>query len=89
MDENRTFILRGHKVVLSTDLAAFYRVEQRAILQTIRRNLEKFPEELVFELTDAEHGRLGGVRRANPYAFTEPGIDLLARLLTERDRPAP
>ncbi len=83
-------ILRGQKVVLSTDLAEHYRVGLRDILYAVRGHPERFTQERVFELTDEEYGEIktrflvlngGGLRRVNPYAFTGEGVVELQRLL--------
>ena len=49
--ETRIFLLRGQKVMLSTDLAELYRVEARALTQAVKRNTERFPEDFMFQLT--------------------------------------
>jgi hypothetical protein len=91
--EQRIFILRGHKVMLSTDLASLYEVEPRALVQAGKRNLERFPSDFMFQLTAEEFENLksqfvisswGGMRRAMPYAFTEQGVAMLASVLNSR-----
>jgi hypothetical protein len=91
--EQRIFILRGHKVMLSTDLASLYEVEPRALVQAVKRNLERFPSDFMFQLTADEFENLksqfvtsswGGMRRAMPYAFTEQGVAMLASVLNSR-----
>ncbi len=52
------FIIRGHKVMLSTDLAALYGVEPRALVQAVKRNLERFPIDFMFQLTKEEFDNL-------------------------------
>jgi hypothetical protein len=88
--EQRIFILRGHKVMLSTDLAGLYEVEPRALVQAVKRNIERFPGDFMFQLTADEFENLksqfvisswGGLRRATPYAFTEQGVAMLASVL--------
>jgi hypothetical protein len=78
--ESSILLIRGHKVILSTDLAALYDVEPRVLVQAVKRNLERFPNDFMFQLTKAEFANLksqfvtsswGGARRATPYAFTE------------------
>lgn len=49
--EKRIVLLRGHKVMLSTDLANLYDVETRALVQAVKRNRERFPEDFMFQLT--------------------------------------
>jgi hypothetical protein len=86
-------LLRGHKVMLSTHLAALYDVEPRVLMQAIKRNRERFPADFMFQLSAAEWNNLksqfvisswGGSRRAAPYAFTEQGIAMLSSVLNSR-----
>ncbi len=49
--KEKIFILRGHKVMLSTDLAEIYQVEPRILIQAVKRNLERFPDDFMFQLT--------------------------------------
>jgi hypothetical protein len=88
--EKRIVFLRGERVMLSTDLAALYGVEPRALVQAVKRNLDRFPEDFMFQLTREELGNLksqfvisswGGLRRASPYAFTEHGVAMLSSVL--------
>ena len=76
--------------MLSPDLAELYQVETRALIQAVKRNLERFPADFMFQLTDDEHTNLksrtvisswGGARRANPYAFTEHCVAMLSAVL--------
>jgi hypothetical protein len=78
--ESAIYFLRGQKVMLSTHLAALYGVEVRVLVQAVKRNLERFPKDFMFQLTRTEFANLksqfvisswGGLRRAAPYAFTE------------------
>ena len=90
--ERRIWLVRGHKVLLDADLAQLYQVETRALNQAVRRNLERFPEDFMFQLTEAEaetlrsqsvisnEDRRGG-RRYRPYAFTEQGVAMLSSVL--------
>src|SRR6266498_4232084 len=80
---NRIFLIRGERIMLSTDLAELYGVESRVLNQAVKRNLERFPQDFMFQLSDEEFKNLksqivtsswGGMRRANPYAFTEEGV---------------
>jgi hypothetical protein len=86
----RIFLLRGQKVMLSPHLAQLYRVEVRALIQAVRRNRERFPQDFCFQLTKREYqnlksqfviSRWGGARRAIPYAFTEQGVAMLSSVL--------
>jgi hypothetical protein len=79
--------------MLSTDLAELYQVEVRSLVQAVKRNQERFPEDFMFQLDDEEFVNLksqivisswGGARRANPYAFTEQGIAMLSSVLRSR-----
>src|ERR1041384_2409485 len=85
--ERRIFLARGQKVMLDFDLAELYGVETRALKQAVRRNLDRFPADFMFELSAAEiqnlvsqtvipnRGKLGG---ATPMAFTEQGVAMLS-----------
>ena len=92
--ERRILLLRGQKVMLDADLAALYDVETRTLVQTLKRNLERFPEDFMFQLTAAENERLQilrsqsvissgahGGRRYAPYAFNEQGVAMLSSIL--------
>lgn len=83
--------LRGLKVLLDADLAALYGVETRVLLQAVKRNLERFPEDFLLQLTPQEWTHLRsqivissaehGGRRYPPYAFTEQGVAMLSSVL--------
>jgi hypothetical protein len=86
--EQRIYLLRGEKVVLSTDLAALYQVAPRALVQAVKRNAERFPRDFMFQLSQDEFQNLqsqivtsswGDLRRPTPYAFTEQGVAMLSR----------
>ena len=91
--ERRIFLLRGQNVILDFDLAELYGVETRALKQAVRRNLDRFPVDFMFELTNREaqtlvsqtviptRGKLGG---AVPMAFTEEGVAMLSSVLRSR-----
>ncbi len=88
--ERRILRIRGQNVILDFDLAMLYGVETRALKQAVRRNLDRFPEDFMFELSAAEiqklvsqtvipaRGKLGG---AVPMAFTEQGVAMLSSVL--------
>jgi ORF6N domain len=91
--ESLVFVLRQHKVLLSTHLAELYEVEPRALVQAVKRNIERFPKDFMFQLSDSEFANLksqivisswGGARRAAPYAFTEQGVAMLSSVLRSR-----
>src|ERR1035437_1291512 len=82
-------LIRGHKVMLSIELANLYQVEPRALIQAIKRNLNRFPSDFMFQLMAEEWENLksqfvisswGGVRTP-PYAFTEQGVAMLSSVL--------
>lgn len=89
--EGRIFALRETRVMLSPHLAELYGVEPRALVQAVKRNARRFPEDFMFQLTTAEFAGLksqfviskgrGGARRALPYAFTEQGVAMLSAVL--------
>ena len=91
--EARIFLIRGHKAILSTHLAALYSVESRALVQAVKRNRERFPADFMFQLSAKEFSNLksqivisswGGARRAAPYAFTEQGVAILSSVLRSK-----
>jgi DNA-binding transcriptional MerR regulator len=89
--ESQIFLIRGHKVILDTDLAALYGVDVRALNQAVKRNGDRFPSDFVFQLTAEENAGLRsqtviskgsrGGRRYAPYAFTEHGAIMAASVL--------
>lgn len=88
--ERKILLIRGHKVMLSPDLAELYQVEPRVLVQAVKRQLERFPEDFMFQLSKEELSNLksqfvisswGGARRATPYAFTEQGVAMLSSIL--------
>jgi hypothetical protein len=84
-------IIRRQRVLLDEDLAALYSVETRSLVQAVKRNLERFPPDFMFELSAAEWAALRsqsvtskpgrGGRRYAPYAFTEQGVAMLSSVL--------
>ena len=52
--ERRIYLIRGQRVMLDSDLAELYRVETRALVQSVKRNIERFPEDFMFQLTTEE-----------------------------------
>ncbi len=88
--EHRILFLRGQKVMLSSDLAELYEVQAKVLNQSVKRNLDRFPEDFMFALTAEEFTNLksqfvtsswGGSRRSLPYAFTEQGVAMLSSVL--------
>jgi len=87
---NLIYEIRGKQVMLDSDLAMLYQVETRVLLQSVKRNLDRFPEHFMFRLTEEEFHFLrsqivisngSGGRRYSPYAFTEQGIAMLASVI--------
>jgi hypothetical protein len=88
--ETTILFLRGEKVILDSDIAALYGVETKALIQATKRNLSRFPDDFMFQLTPDETRRLRsqivtsnarGGRRYRPYAFTEQGVAMLSSVL--------
>jgi len=88
--EQRIYLIRRQKVMLSMHLAELYGVETRALVQAVKRNIERFPEDFMFQINDSEAESLvsqnviphkkyfGG---SLPYAFTEQGVAMLSSVL--------
>jgi phage regulator Rha-like protein len=87
----RILTIRGHRVMLDVDLAELYDVPTKSLNQAIRRNMDRFPEDFMFQLTEAEFAGLRsqfvtskkkrGGRRYMPYVFTEQGVAMLSGVL--------
>jgi hypothetical protein len=56
--ERSILLIRGHKIMLDSDLAELYEVETRTLVQGVKRNADRFPEDFMFQLTPEEHDRL-------------------------------
>lgn len=87
--QNKIFEIRGCKVMLDFDLALLYNVENKRLKASVRRNINRFSEDFMFELTEMEFTNLrtkfssssyGGLRYM-PFAFTEQGIAMLSSVL--------
>jgi len=88
---DRIFVMRGHKVIVDADLATLYGVQTRRLNEQVRRNLAKFPDDFMFQLTGAEFELLmsqfatskpsRGGRRKRPLVFTEHGALMAATVL--------
>jgi hypothetical protein len=83
-------VIRGRKVLLDADLAAMYGVPTKALVQAVKRNPERFPDDFLFQLNREEFDHLRsqivtsnprGGRRYPPYAFTEQGVAMLSGVL--------
>ena len=89
---SKIYQIRGQKVMLDMDLAALYGVETKYLKQAVRRNIERFPKDFMFELDKEELTNLrsqiatsswGGIRYA-PMAFTEQGVAMLSSILKSK-----
>lgn len=88
---SKIHVIRGQQVMLDRDLAELYLVETKALNQAVKRNIERFPENFMFQLNDTEfenwrsqfvtsNSDKMGLRRP-PYAFTEQGVAMLSAVL--------
>ncbi|MBI5663465.1 MAG: ORF6N domain-containing protein [Nitrospirae bacterium] len=90
--ESKILLIRGHKVMLDSDLADLYDVAVKVLLQAVKRNLKRFPEDFMFQLNSQEAEALrsqfvtlkkgrGQHRKYLPYVFTEQGVAMLSSVL--------
>ncbi len=92
--ENKIYNLRGQRVMLDSDLAKLYDVSTKILNKAVKRNIERFPEDFMFQVTDNEWEVLRfqfgtskvshGGRRYNPYVFTEYGVLMLSNVLVSQ-----
>ena len=92
--EHRILIVRGENVMLDSDLAVLYGVSAKSIKQAVRRNLDRFPADFMFELTWEEARaasrsqsvtlKRGENIKFRPYAFTEHGVAMLSSVLRSK-----
>ncbi len=94
--ERSILLIRGQKVMMSVHLAGLYGVQTRALIQAVKRNRKRFPEDFMFQLTWAEtrslrsqlvtleesSSRRGRHPKYRPYAFTEQGVAMLSSVLS-------
>ena len=87
---NKIYLIRGKKVMLDYDLAEMYAVETKQLKRQVRRNMERFPADFMFELTPEEYeslrSQIGTLKRGEhskyaPMAFTEQGVAMLSSVL--------
>ena len=87
---NHVYVIRGQQVMLDCDLARIYGYEVKNLNRQVKRNIERFPEDFMFRLTEDEYENLrcqivtainSAMSRSLPYAFTEQGIYMLATVL--------
>jgi len=92
--ERKIYLIRGHKVMLDSELARLYGIRTKNLNKAVRRNIERFPKDFMFQLTPDEFkslrfqigtskGRKGG-RRYLPLVFTEQGVAMLSSVLQSR-----
>ncbi len=92
--ENKIYFIRGKKVMLDRDLATLYGVETKVLNQAVTRNLDRFPEDFMFQITKEEFenwksqivtskGDIKGLRKL-PRAFTEQGVAMLSSVLRSK-----
>ena len=87
--ERKIYLIRGHRVMLDNDLAQLYQVKTKALLQAVKRNPKRFPDDFMFQLTQEETTNLRsqfvtsswGGRRYLPFVFTEQGVSMLSSVL--------
>ena len=91
--EQKILWVRGQKVMLDSDLAELYNVENKYLVRQVRRNRERFPSDFMFQLSREEFDILRshfgtskqwGGRRYPPYAFTEQGVAMLSSVLRSK-----
>lgn len=94
--QSRIYEIRGQRVMLDFDLAELYQVPTKALKQAVRRNIERFPSDFMFEITESEYNALktslrsqnvileidgrGKYPKYPPFAFTEMGVAMLSRV---------
>jgi len=90
--ESKIFLIRGHKIMLDRDLSLLYGVETGALNRAVKRNLDRFPDDFMFQLSREEVENLicqfgisswGGTRKM-PNAFTEQGVAMLSSVLRSK-----
>lgn len=87
----KIYLIRGEKVLLDMDLAVLYEVDNKQLKRQVRRNIERFPEDFMFELTKDEYDSLrsqfgtlnsrGAHSKYLPFAFTEQGVAMLSGVI--------
>src|SRR3989304_2786878 len=94
--QSKIFEIRGHRILLDFHLAELYEVETKALKQAVRRNIERFPDDFMFELTKNEiNSLIDSMRSQNvtfnwpsitytPFAFTEQGVAMLSSVLKSK-----
>lgn len=90
---DQIYYVRGHKVMLDFDLAALYEVETKQLKRQVKRNIDRFPEDFMFELTPEEYNisrnqngtlKQGSNIKYSPMVFTEQGVAMLSSVLNSK-----
>lgn len=90
---NQIYYIRGQKVMLDNDLAALYEVETKQLKRQVKRNIDRFPEDFMFELTPEEYSfsrsqngtlKQGSNVKYAPMVFTEQGVSMLSSVLNSK-----
>ncbi len=89
---SKIYFIRGQKVMLDRDLAELYDVETKRLKESVRRNMERFPDDFMFELSSEEFENLRsqfassswGGERYQPFVFTEQGVAILSSVLNSK-----
>jgi hypothetical protein len=92
MIQQKIYEIRGQKVMLDFDLSVLYEVPTKVLNQAVKRNIDRFPPDFMFQLTRNEYNSLrsqfvtlesgrGNYSKFNPYAFTEHGVTMLSSVL--------
>jgi len=90
---SKIFLIRGQKVMIDKDLAELYGVKTKVLNQAVRRNIERFPQDFMFQLSEEEKNKLvtdcDRFKRlkhssVNPYAFTQEGVAMLSSVLRSK-----
>jgi len=90
--QNMIHEIRGFKVMIDSDLARLYEIETKALNRTVKRNIERFPDFFMFQLSEEEWNNLryqfgtfkNDVRKYRPYVFTEHGVLMLSSVLNSK-----
>lgn len=87
--QNLIYVIRGQRVMLDSDLARLYEVETKVLNQAVKRNISRFPDNFMFQLSKDEWQSLRSqivtfsrdIRKYTPFAFTEQGVAMLSSVL--------
>ncbi len=91
--ERKIYLLRGQKVMLDSDLAALYGIEVKQLKRQVKRNIDRFPSDFMFQLTKEEHDSLrchfgtlkrGAHSKYQSCVFTEQGVAMLSSVLNSK-----